>query len=77
MAAEKACKTCKYFCVTKEGESHGGCRRYPPMLILPGANREDTLSSSPKFPAVSAELWCGDYEKRPTGKPRVVQSYQG
>ncbi len=81
---EKTCKTCIYFMVNPEAQKTsweaaamgqtGWCRRYPPSVLwidspnTPDPNMRPDVHSF--MPAVHAEMWCGEYKFKGSGKSK-------
>jgi hypothetical protein len=59
------CGNCRFFVA---GESPadpapGDCRRFPPQSVQVGVGKTEYRESM--FPTVSADLWCGEYQRIP------------
>ncbi|MCP4604833.1 MAG: hypothetical protein GY847_30660 [Proteobacteria bacterium] len=74
---EPACKTCMYWMQSPEEQQAGmtgWCRRFPPRPIwidspnMPGSNMKPDVHSF--MPAVHADLWCGEYKFKGSGKSK-------
>lgn len=71
---DPACVRCKFFREIPQSESSiakgdfGECRRLPPVIIEHiGKDEELTEWNHPgrwQFPAVSYEMWCGEFKER-------------
>lgn len=55
----KACQACAHW--NALGGSTGECRRHAPQMIA--FEVDDEVKFESKFPATSADDWCGDFEK--------------
>jgi hypothetical protein len=67
------CLNCKFSYNHFSLESDGGllCRRYPPVLTVPGAGAYDDLASWNQ-PAVLPDDWCGEYKSTLAHPPAAV-----
>ena len=72
---EPSCKSCSFWMPgPPEQGPTGWCRRFPPRPIwidspnMPGPNMKADVHSF--MPAVHADLWCGEYKFKGTGKAK-------
>jgi hypothetical protein len=78
-----SCRTCMYWMQNPETQSAawghdpgqtGWCRRYPPRVLwidspnMPGPGMKPDVHSF--MPAVHADLWCGEYKFKGSGKAK-------
>lgn len=54
------CETCRWWHKYKKDTPDGTCRRYPPLVVWNGREREATQYS----PETEPSHWCGEWKER-------------